>query len=68
MMGFVEYLFGWTLLLSNGISIGDAADSAVDNITSELSSVVPTALTVGAALLAVFIGWNVLRRLVKSSG
>lgn len=47
------------------IDLGAALGTAASSITAQVGSALPAALTVGAAIIAVTVGWRVFKRFVK---
>lgn len=51
--------------LAEGIDLGTSIGTATAEITTQVGAVLPAALAVGGALIAVSIGWRVLKRFVR---
>lgn len=47
------------------IDLGAALSTAATGIQSQVGAALPIALGVGAAILAVSVGWRIFRRFVK---
>lgn len=55
-----------TLYVAGALDIGDAASTASASILSQLGGVLPVALAVGAAVIAVTIGWRFFKKIAAS--
>jgi hypothetical protein len=53
-------------LLDSAIDLSTAATSAATAITTQISAVLPIALTTAGSILAVVVGWKIFRRFVKA--
>jgi hypothetical protein len=47
------------------IDLGSGLTTAAAEITSQVGAALPVALGVGAAILAVTVGWKIFRRFVR---
>ncbi len=51
--------------LAAGIDLGTGISSAGASITEQVAAVLPVALPIGGSIIAVGIGWRLLKRFVK---
>lgn len=50
---------------AEGIDLGAALTTAATAITDQVGAALPAALGVGAAIIAVTVGWKIFRRFVR---
>lgn len=50
---------------AGGIDLGTGLSTAATEITGQVGAALPIALGVGAAILAVTVGWKIFRRFVR---
>ncbi|WP_206348520.1 hypothetical protein [Leucobacter sp. CX169] len=52
-------------LVGETIDLGAALGTAATSITTQVSAALPAALGVGAAIIAVTVGWKIFKRFVR---
>lgn len=51
--------------MTNSLDLTSAISGAVTNIGTQLTSIAPTAIEIGAAVFVLFFGWKLVKRMAK---